>query len=142
MLPKTAEYALRAVVCLARDPQRKQAAEPLAEVTKVPRRYLHKVLQDLAQAGLVRSQPGPGGGYSLAVDPDTVTILAVINAVGELERIRHCPLGLPSHTTLCPLHRELDKVYADTERAFSRVTIGELLRSTSPIVPLCDLQKK
>jgi Rrf2 family nitric oxide-sensitive transcriptional repressor len=96
----------------------------------------------LAQAGLVRSQPGPGGGYSLAVDPDTVTILAVINAVGELERIRHCPLGLPSHTTLCPLHRELDKVYADTERAFSRVTIGELLRSTSPIVPLCDLQKK
>ena len=139
MLPKTAEYALRAVVWLARNVNGREAADALAEYTKVPRRYLNKVLQELVQAGLVKSQSGPGGGYTLAVAPEKVTILAVVNAVSPVERIRHCPLGLPSHTRLCPLHKELDRVYAEMEKAFGRVTVAELLRSTSKIVPLCDV---
>jgi Rrf2 family nitric oxide-sensitive transcriptional repressor len=139
MLSKTAEYALRAVVCLAREPLESHSADSLAETTKTPRRYLHKVLQDLVRGKLVRSQPGPGGGYAFAADPARTTILDVVNAVAPLERIRRCPLGLTSHRRLCPLHRELDKVYASTEKALARVTIGQLLRSTSEIVPLCDV---
>lgn len=93
---------LRAVACLAQDPDIPKSADVLAAETKVPRRYLHKVLQDLSAAELVGSRPGPGGGYMLSADADTVSILDVINAVSPLECIRHCPLGLPSHTTLCP----------------------------------------
>src|SRR5687767_11358393 len=137
MLPKTAEYALRAVVWLAREAKKSQSADNLAENTKVPRRYLHKVLQDLVRAKLVRSQSGPGGGYSLARASAKITILDVVNAVSPLQRIRRCPLGLSAHTRLCPLHKELDCVYAATEKALSRVTIAQLLRSTSSIVPLC-----
>lgn len=141
MLPKTAEYALRAVVWLAAQPERREAAGALAEHTKIPRRYLHKVLQAMVQGGIVESQPGPGGGYALSVSADDVTILDVINTVAPLERIRHCPLGLPSHTQLCPLHAELDRAYAETERAFARVTVSQILRSTSKIVPLCDVAR-
>ena len=139
MLPKTAEYALRAAVCLGRSSPQTEAADQLAKETKVPRRYLHKVLQDLVRAKLVRSQSGPGGGYALAKAPEKITILDVVNAVAPLERIRRCPLGLRSHTRLCPLHAELDQVLASAERALSRVTIAQLLRSTSPIVPLCEV---
>jgi Rrf2 family protein len=139
MLSKTAEYALRAAVWLAQQPGEPASADQLAEVTKVPRRYLHKVLQDLARAALVRSQPGPGGGYSLARPPEKVTILDVVNATAPLERIKHCPLGLPTHTRLCPLHKELDRVYASAEEAFGRVTLAQLMRSSSKIVPLCDV---
>ena len=141
MLSKTAEYALRAVVWLAREADQTESADLLAEKTKVPRRYLHKVLQDLVRAKLVRSQSGPGGGYAFACAPEKVTILDVVNAVAPLERIRHCPLGLPSHTRLCPLHKELDGVYAAAEKSLARVTIAQLLRSTSSIVPLCDAVK-
>jgi Rrf2 family nitric oxide-sensitive transcriptional repressor len=141
MLSKTAEYALRAVVCLGRDIDETASADHLAEQTKVPRRYLHKVLQDLVRAKLVRSQSGPGGGYALARAPEKLTILDVVNAVAPLERIRHCPLGLPSHTKLCPLHAELDRVYAATEAALKNVTVAQLLRSTSSIVPLCEVSR-
>jgi Rrf2 family protein len=139
MLPKTAEYALRAVVWLGRHAGHTESADDLAAATKVPRRYLHTVVQDLVRAGLVRSQPGPGGGYALAESPDTIAILDVVNAVAPLERINGCPLGLRSHTSLCPLHREIDRVYAETERALSRVNIGQLIRSKSPITPLCEV---
>lgn len=138
MLSKTAEYALRAVVCLAANAGQTASADVLAAKTKTPRSYLTRVLQDLAAAGLVQSRPGPGGGYELARDVAEVTILDVVNAVSPLERIRTCPLGLPSHTSLCPLHREIDKAYAATEAAFRGVTLKSLLESTSPIIPLCD----
>jgi Rrf2 family protein len=137
MLSKTAEYALRAVTCMSSQGV-PTSADDLANKTKVPRRYLTRVLQDLAAAGFVRSRPGPGGGYEMAQQTDHLTILDVINAVAPLERIRSCPLGLNSHTDLCPLHAELDRAYAASEAAFAGVTIKQLVESTSPIVPLCE----
>ncbi|MFC1758983.1 RrF2 family transcriptional regulator, partial [Planctomycetota bacterium] len=136
MISKTAEYALRAVTCLATDTFGPASADVLAEKTKVPRRYLTRVLQDLASSGLVASRSGPGGGYVLIRETGEVTILDVINAVAPLERITSCPLGLKSHTSLCPLHGELDRAFAATEAAFAAVTIRQLLESTNPIVPL------
>jgi Rrf2 family protein len=142
MLSKTAEYALRMVACLGREREHPESAERLAERTQVPRRYLHTVLQDLVRADLVRSRSGPGGGYALARAAEEVTILDVVNAVAPLQRIRHCPLGLPDHVTLCPLHQELDRAYEATEVAFSRVTIGQLLGSTAASVALCDVARR
>jgi Rrf2 family protein len=139
MLPKTAEYALRTVAYLARDPEQAESADQIAEETKVPRRYLHKVLQDLVRAELVRSRSGPGGGYSLAMSTTKISILDVVNAVAPLERIRECPLGLKSHTSLCPLHNELDRAYAATEKAFAGVTLAQLLTSSGKISALCEI---
>jgi Rrf2 family protein len=138
MLAKTAEYALRAVACLAGEQGERLAADAICARTKVPRRYLHKVLQDLIHAGIVHSQSGPGGGYSLSQPVDDISILTIVNAVSPLERIRHCPLGLKSHTKLCPLHAALDQAYARTETAFAGITMGELLRSGSSVIPLCE----
>lgn len=138
MLSKTAEYALRAIVLLAGN-DHASPADVLAEKTKVPRRYLHRVLQDLVAAGLVQSRSGPGGGYELAKKPSKITILDVINSVSPIQRINACPLGLKSHTKLCPLHKELDKAYQATEAAFKKVTIKSLLDSTSPFIPLCEI---
>ncbi|QDT13314.1 RrF2 family transcriptional regulator [Planctomycetes bacterium K23_9] len=138
MLSKTAEYALRAIACMGSQVGTPASADYLAKQTKVPRRYLTRVLQDLAAAGLVRSRPGPGGGYELDQPTETLTILDVVNSVAPVERIRSCPLGLKTHTKLCPLHAELDKAYAATETAFRGVTIKQLVESASPIVPLCE----
>lgn len=114
------------------------SADVLAKHTKVPRRYLTRVLQDLAAAGLVRSRPGPGGGYELSREGAEITILDVVNSVDPIRRIRHCPLGLKTHTELCPLHAELDRAYAATEASFGSVTIQDIVDSSSSIIPLCE----
>ena len=140
MLSKTCEYALRAVAYLASTPGEPASAEKLAEHTKVPRRYLHKVLQDLVAADLLQSRPGPGGGYDLIANRNGTTILDVVNADDPIERIHSCPLGLVSHTKLCPLHAELDRAYATTEAALRGVTIEKLIQSADKIIPLCDVR--
>jgi Rrf2 family protein len=141
MLPKTAEYALRAVVWLASEGADARSAEQVAAATRVPRRYLHRVMQGLVRAGLVRSQPGARGGYALERSAETITLLHVVNAVSGVERIRACPLGLKTHTALCPLHRELDNAYAAVEEAFSRVTVAQVLQQQTAVSPLCEIKR-
>lgn len=141
MLSKTAEYALRAVTFLAsREACDKtpSSADDISAGTQVPRRYLNRVLQDLVAAELIDSRCGPRGGYELATETDSITILDVVNAVAPLGRITSCPLGLKSHRSLCPLHAELDRAYAATEAAFAAVTMKQLLDSASPVMPLCE----
>lgn len=138
MISKTAEYALRSVAYLASIKGEAAAASTVAEKTQTPRRYLHRVLQNLVSAGLIQSRSGPGGGYSLLKEPSKITIFDVVEAVEPIQRIHHCPLGLKSHTALCPLHRELDRVYEQTEQALRSVHIEELIAEAGPIIPLCE----
>ena len=93
MISKTAEYALRAVACMASSPDRPLSADHLAEQTQVPRRYLSRVLQDLCASGMIQSRPGPGGGYELCMQPEKISILDIIYTVEPIARIKSCPLG-------------------------------------------------
>jgi hypothetical protein len=58
-----------------------------------------------------------------------------------MQRIQSCPLKLESHDPeLCPLHHELDAAYAQIEKAFSRVTIGQLLKRPLSVTPFCSTE--
>ncbi len=138
MFSQTVEYALRAVVHLASETPRARTTEQIAEVTKVPRAYLSKVLQNLGRAGLVQSQRGVGGGITLSKPADEVTILEVVNAVEPIQRIRTCPLGLEAHGKhLCPLHKRVDNALALVEDAFRSTTLAQVLAEPSRSIPLC-----
>src|SRR5690348_10425467 len=63
VLSQTAEYALRAVVTIARDESAGKTAQEIARESQVPLDYLSKVLNSLARAGIVKAQRGRGGGF-------------------------------------------------------------------------------
>src|SRR5438067_9463549 len=124
MISQTAEYALRAVVCLGTEGARPLTTQAIADRARVPAGYLAKVLQSLGRAGIVGSQRGLRGGFVLARTLDELTVLDVINAVDPLKRIKRCPLGLAAHgQRLCPLHQRLDEGIALVESLFEGTTI-------------------
>ncbi|MCE9591295.1 MAG: Rrf2 family transcriptional regulator [Planctomycetes bacterium] len=139
MFSQTVEYALRAVVWLAYNHPESLTTQEIARSTQVPAGYLSKVLQGLARAGLVQAQRGLHGGFSLALSPDELSILDVVNAVDPLRRISRCPLGLATHAKrLCPLHKRLDDSMAMIEKTLSESKIAELLNVPAAATPLCD----
>ncbi len=143
MFSQTAEYALRAIVCLAQNSDTSLTTQQIAEMTRVPPGYLSKVLQSLARAKLVSSQRGIGGGFTLLKEPDEVSILDVLDIVDPIRRIKTCPLGLKSHGThLCPLHRRIDDATAMLQKAFAETSIADLLREPSRSTPLCEMTVK
>jgi Rrf2 family protein len=139
MLSQTVEYALRAVAHLAYQAPAACTTDQIAKVTRVPKAYLSKVLQNLVRAGLVHSQRGLGGGMTLTRPVDQVTLLEVVNAVEPIQRIVSCPLGLVSHgIRLCPLHRRLDEAIATVQTMFGKTTLAEILAEPNGSRPLCE----
>jgi Rrf2 family nitric oxide-sensitive transcriptional repressor len=138
MFSQTVEYALRIVVWLASQGGKPRTTSQIAEATKIPAGYLAKVLQSLGRARLVDSQRGIGGGFTLAVSPDELSLLDVINAVDAIKRIERCPLKLKSHAAeLCPLHHRLDEAMALIEKGLGETKIADLLRTPSSDDPFC-----
>ncbi|HMQ14602.1 MAG TPA: Rrf2 family transcriptional regulator [Phycisphaerae bacterium] len=138
MVSRTVEYALRAIVWLASQDGSPRTTRQMAHATQVPAGYLAKVMQTLVDAGLVSSQRGLGGGFVLARDPRSISVLDVVAAVEPIPRIRACPLKLSAHQLhLCPLHRRIDDALAMVEKAFAESTIAELLAEGNKDAPLC-----
>jgi len=127
MVSQTVEYALRAMSHLASLGGSPANCESIAVVTRVPQGYLSKVMRDLVRADLVHSFRGLHGGFTLARDPRTISVLDIVNAVDPIRRIDCCPLGNPLHATLCPLHKCLDDALAHIERSFAGTNLGSVV---------------
>jgi Rrf2 family protein len=81
VLSTTAEYALRALILLAREPDRATLGRDLAVSSGVPANYLSKILLELKKAGFVQAVRGTGGGYRLGRPPDEVRLMDVVEFI-------------------------------------------------------------
>jgi len=94
MISQTGQYALRAVLYLARQPNGGYSlARDVAEAVDVPQHYLCKVLQALSRARVLESQRGVNGGFRLARSPSDVTLLQVLEPVQDVFARGECLLG-------------------------------------------------
>ncbi len=139
MISQTSEYALRAVVCLAQNPDKPHTTVEIAKWTKVPEPYLSKVMLALAKHEVVYSKKGLHGGYMLAHEPENLPLLNVINAVDPIKHIKSCPLKLKSHgTNLCRLHKRVNDSIDMIEEMFKTSTIAMILNEPTQSIPLCE----
>jgi len=88
MLSQKSKYALRAMLMLAAQPPGEMLlAGEIAERRKIPKKFLELILLELKKNGLLKSQRGRGGGYSLGRPANKITY-------GEIMRITDGPLAL------------------------------------------------
>ena len=81
-LTKKADYALMAMKHLAdhaHEGTRSASAKDVADSFGIPPEALAKILQRLAKAGLLHSQHGTNGGYTLALANNPVYYRDVLN---------------------------------------------------------------
>jgi len=81
-ISRKADYALRAVVFLSKQPDEKRSSiNEIAESEEIPRDFLAKILKDLTRAQILRSYQGVRGGYRLAKDANKINMLEVIESM-------------------------------------------------------------
>ena len=128
MISQTAQYALRAVVCLAIHSEGSLTVGQLAAMTRVSPEYLSKVMQTLVRAELVASKPGKAGGFSLRISPEKLSILTVIEAIDPPPAGEVYPLDIQSYgSILRPLHQCLSQLSATVRRECGKVMVSDLL---------------
>ena len=116
-LSKRSEYGLRALLDLAaRTEQRPLRLKNLAERNNIPVKFLEQIFVTLRNTGVIRSQVGAHGGYTLGRPAEEITLGQVIRAldgtiapVGCLSVIAYEPCTCPDECT-CPLRAAMNQV--------------------------------
>jgi Rrf2 family transcriptional regulator, nitric oxide-sensitive transcriptional repressor len=115
------------MACLATAPGELVPTTILASKTHVPANYLAKVLQQLASSGMIKGRRGVGGGYMLARDAGDITLLEIVQTVGELnqreERSQECRENTGA------LNSTLERVKGMVTDTLSSVTLDSLVQS-------------
>ena len=122
-LTKKADYALMAMKHLAEHPSAaSRSAKDVADAYGIPPEALAKILQRLAKAGLLHSQHGTNGGYTLARPAHTISAFEVIQAIDGPLFITSCVTvrGECDQSDRCNIREPLRKVNESIEAVFER----------------------
>ena len=132
-LTKKADYGLMAMKHLAeRAPHGACSAKDVADAYGIPQEALAKILQRLVKAGLLHSQHGMNGGYTLARDPATISAFEVIRAIDGPLFITSCITvrGECDQTDRCTIKEPLRRVNESIEQVLRRISILEMKEDT------------
>jgi Rrf2 family protein len=130
VLSRTAEYALRALLAIARSGgERPLSAAALAKMTGAPENYLSKTLLALGRAGLVSSSRGRSGGFVLAAAPEQISVARIADVFAERRSTRQCLLGtgLCNAEQPCQAHQRWTHLTRTVRAQLSTTTIADLL---------------
>ena len=128
-LTKKADYALMAMKHLAEHSNEgSRSAKDVSEAYGIPPEALAKILQKLAKAGLLHSQHGINGGYTLARPAQTISAFEVIQAIDGPLFITSCftTLGECDQSERCNIREPLRKVNESIEAVLKRIKISHM----------------
>ena len=129
MISKTDQYALRAVLYLAQNPERPVRAAQVAGALRLPANYLSKILHTLARVGLLASERGPQGGFRLARPAAEISLAEIIQPFDTTASERSCLFGRPecSDESPCRVHHHWKQASDPVIDFFQDTRISDLL---------------
>jgi Rrf2 family protein len=128
-LTKKADYGLMAMKHLAEHGHGTAcSAKDVAESYGIPAEALAKILQRLVKAGLLVSQHGINGGYTLARSAETISAFEVIRAIDGPLFITSCITvrGECGQSDRCTIREPLRRVNDSIEQVLKNISISEM----------------
>ena len=144
-LTKKADYGLMAMKHLAeRAHEGACSAKDIAENYGIPPEALAKILQRLVKAGLLVSQHGTNGGYTLARNSETISAFEVIRAMDGPLFITSCITvrGECDQTDRCTIREPLRRVNDSIEQVLRRIKISHMKEEEEVSEPKAEIEMK
>jgi Rrf2 family protein len=128
MLNQTAIYAIRAMGFLAQqDTKEPILSSTIASEMSIPRNFLSKILNRLAQAGLILATRGRGGGVTLSRPKSDIYLYEVVNLFMKADDNKRCLLGMNNCDGSCGLHLRWRIISKQFEKMLTETTIAQAL---------------
>jgi Rrf2 family protein len=133
---KTAANAIAVMSYLAADPARRAGSGEIARSRGISLALTAKLLTQLAAAGLVKGQPGPGGGYTLAKPARDICLLDIVSLFEQTEEPSRCPFGPGwcGKGEPCPLHDTILEMIESNRRFMETTTLAIFMGHDKPAV--------
>lgn len=131
MFSKATEYALRATIYIAQNSseEKKVGLRAIAKAIDSPQSFTAKILQLLTRDNkIVRSAPGPRGGFYITEKAKKLPARFILKAMGEEKALKKCVLGLKqcSEKSPCPMHSRYKFIKQTLKDLFESKTIQNL----------------
>jgi FeS assembly SUF system regulator len=126
---KITDYGIVILSHLASEPEGStHNARELAAEARLPFPVVSKTLKQLARAGLLASQRGSKGGYTLARSPDAITLADAITALEGPIGLMECSVhvGQCSQESTCVVRGPWQRVHEAIRESLEKITISEL----------------
>lgn len=129
MFSKTCEYAIRAMIFIAKKSSNgsKVGIKEIAQGIDSPEHFIAKILQDLSRKGLVQSLKGPTGGFYLEKASLNFSLADIVKSVDGDKIFSACALGLKqcSESKPCPLHYDFKRIRKEIFDSLQSAKLGE-----------------
>ena len=126
-----ADYGVILMVQLARAPQQVTTATELTEATALPGPTVSKLLKQLSRAGLLDSQRGTNGGYTLSQPVDDISVADIVSALDGPIALTECMTAegaVCEIEALCPTRTNWRQINNALVEALDRVSLAEMAR--------------
>ncbi len=101
----------------------------IAQRQSISSTYLEQIVGRLKRAGLLCSHRGPGGGYQLGAAADTISVSAIVSAVGEGVDVTRCGGRADCHEGhVCMTHELWVDLSAQIDGFLQSISLGSLVR--------------
>lgn len=132
-LTQAGDYAVRAMVYLATRPHGSRILrEEIAREQDVPSSFMAKILRSLVNAGLLRSNRGVHGGFTLARPPSQINLLEVVEAIEGPVSVMQC-VPDPRECEMsdsCAAHVVWSQVQGEIAGILGKTSIEQLASNT------------
>ena len=120
---QTAANAIAVMSYLAAHPAQRAGSAEIARARGISQALTAKLLTQLAAAGLISGQPGPGGGYLLAKTAREISLFSIVSLFEQTAPPSLCPFGHDwcGKGDPCPLHDTIAKM-VEANRQFMEET--------------------
>ena len=144
-LSRITDYGIVLMVRLAQNPDDEaRNARNLAAETDLPAPVVSKVLKTLAREGLLSSQRGSKGGYTLARNAEDISVPEMITALEGPISLTECSAhpGMCSQELSCGVREPWQQINSAVHDALAKITLADLATPEVPssIVPLSALR--
>ena len=131
LITRATEYAIRAVLYLAKQPPGEVILKKdICKTQDITPAFLTKIFQPLIKCGIVGSQRGVGGGFFLASRPEKISLLDIVQAEEGEILFNYCQEqpGTCERDKTCPVHDAWSKIRTMVTTTLKDVTFDELVR--------------
>ena len=134
-LSQAVNLAIHALIFMAREPGRYLSAKWLGRELGVSEAHLSKVLNKLASQGILKSVRGSKGGFTLAVDASSLTMLDIVQSIdGPMVREVPCLLDTAvCKSKHCMLTRLQERLIDIVREELESVTLEDFVRDVEMI---------
>ena len=136
LFSRKCEYALQGILYLAENQdQGNISAEQIAADLDISRDFISKALQHLAREGIVQSNRGKSGGFSLGKSPESISLLDVVLVIDGNGVFESCVLGLPTcgSDSPCPVHNKWGPIREASRQMLADTTVAQFQPITGSI---------